>query len=281
MADDTESPKPSVAPEKGNSDHTAPEPDVDTADDTATEGTPHTAAKGKPKKKKAFWREVPIMIVTALVFSILLQAFVARLFVIPSGSMESTLHGCPGCTNDRVLADEVSYRFTDPEPGDVVIFRGPEAWGQGEFQSPDDGANPVAQFFNGAISLLRFGTTEEKDFIKRVIATEGQTVQCCDPQNRVLVDGKPLTEPYIHWKAGKPHRQEEFAPVTVPQGRLWVMGDNRNNSADSRFQGGGGVNGTVPVDNVIGKAQFILLPPTRWGGIDEPNPQLPAPTGPQ
>lgn len=236
--------------------------------------------RDRSKKKGSFWRELPILIVTALVLTIAIQAFVARVYVIPSQSMEDTLHGCPGCSNDRILVDKITYRFTEPEPGDVVVFRGPDTWMQNEFSTPET-TNPVAGFFQSVGSLLGFPTPDEKDFVKRVIATEGQTVACCDTRNRVTVNGKPLDEPYIHWEPGSRKKQQEFGPVTVPRDHLWVMGDNRNNSADSRVQGGGGVRGAVPVDNVIGKAQLIVLPPTRWQSIPEPNPQavsLGAPT---
>ncbi|MEV0089520.1 signal peptidase I [Saccharopolyspora sp. NPDC050642] len=231
--------------------------------------------KPKDKKKGSFWRELPILIVTALVLTVLIQAFLARVYVIPSQSMEQTLHGCTGCNNDRVLVDKITYRFSDPEPGDVVVFRGPQPWVQNEFEA-DEPSNPVAGFFQGAASLLGFGAPDEKDFVKRVVAVGGQTVECCDAQNRVLVDGKPLNEPYLYWEPGRGVGQDEFKAVTVPPGHLWVMGDNRNDSADSRVQGGGGTNGAVPVDNVIGKAQLIVLPPTRWQSIPEPNPQTTA-----
>lgn len=227
--------------------------------------------KDKKAKKGSFWRELPILIGTALVLTVLIQAFLARVYVIPSQSMEETLHGCPGCNNDRVLVDKISYRFSEPEPGDVVVFRGPGPWVQNEFSVPETG-NPVSTAFRGMASLLGFGGPDEKDFVKRVIATGGQTVECCDAQNRVLVDGNPLDETsYLNLDGGA--EQQPFEEVTVPPGHLWVMGDNRNDSADSRVQGGGGENGAVPVDNVIGKAQVIVLPPTRWQNVPEPDPQ--------
>uniref|UniRef100_UPI0009EA35AB signal peptidase I n=1 Tax=Sciscionella sediminilitoris TaxID=1445613 RepID=UPI0009EA35AB len=103
-----------------------------------------------------------------------------------------------------------------------------------------------------------------------------QTVSCCDAQNRVLVDGKPLNEPYIYHQPGLEDRRAPFGPVKIPQGQLWVMGDNRENSEDSRYQNGAEADplrGTVPVDNVIGKAQFIIWPPARWQGVrtDDPH----------
>jgi signal peptidase I len=235
--------------------------------------------RGGKQKKGSFWRELPILIITAVVLTILIQTFLARVYVIPSQSMELTLHGCTGCQDDRVLVDKLSYRFSSPQPGNVVVFRGPPSWTQNEFSAPEP-TNPVARVVDGALSLIGFGSPNEKDFIKRVIATGGQTVQCCDTQNRLLVDGKPLNEPYVYWEPGKGMLEQRFGPVTVPAGDLWVMGDNRNDSDDSRFQGGGGVSGAVPVQDVIGRARVIVLPPTRWGGIPQPNPQQGASAAP-
>ena len=242
--------------------------------DLAAEDRPEGGGRGRggSKKKGSFWRELPMLVVTALVLTVLIQFFLARVYVIPSESMEQTLHGCSGCNNDRVLVDKVTYDFSQPNPGDVVVFKGPPSWNTHEFENQES-TNPVGRFFQGAASLLGFGAPDEKDFVKRVIATGGQTVACCDNQNRVTVDGKPLHEPYIYWQPGHGKTQEPFAPVTVPPGHLWMMGDNRNNSSDSRYQGGGGATAAVPEQDVIGKAQVIVLPPTRWQGISDQNPQ--------
>ena len=201
--------------------------------------TPRSGRRRRP----SFWRELPILIVVALVLTFLIQTFLAKVYVIPSGSMETTLHGCTGCVNDRVLVDKVTYRFRDPQAGDVVVFRGPDSW-RSEF-TVEEPANPVVRGLQGLGSLIGLAPPDEKDFVKRVIAVGGQTVACCDPRNRVLVDDQPLDEPYIYYlpEAGAA-RQAPFGPVTVPAGELWMMGDSRNNSADSRVPG----HGAVPID---------------------------------
>ncbi|WP_242676914.1 signal peptidase I [Rhodococcus sp. ABRD24] len=237
------------------------------------------AGKSRGKKSRSFWREIPILILVALVLSFLLQTFIARVYLIPSESMEPTLHGCPGCTGDRIVVEKISYRFGDPEPGDVVVFRGPASWS--ENWDSTRSSNVVIRGFQEVGSLVGLVPPDENDLVKRVIATGGQTVECCDDQGRILVDGKPLDEPYVTMdfpfvpgaqtcdtavRSGRC-----FGPVTVPEGNLWVMGDNRSNSSDSRFHVSDELQGTVPVDNVIGKATFIVLPPSRWGTISSPD----------
>ncbi|TCK25453.1 signal peptidase I [Pseudonocardia endophytica] len=224
---------------------------------------------GDGKKQTSFWKELPLLVGVALLLTFLIQTFVAKVFVIPSGSMETTLNGCTGCDNDRVLVDKVTYNFTDIKPGDVVVFRGPDSWSSSEYEL-DQTTNPVLRGLQMAGSLIGFAPPDEKDFVKRVIATGGQTVACCDALNQVMVDGQPLEEPYIYYlpEAG-PARQIPFGPVTVPQGEMWMMGDSRNNSADSRAAG----HGPVPEENVIGKVRLIVLPFDRFGWVDAVNPQ--------
>ncbi len=228
-------------------------------------------SRGGRRRRSAFWKELPILVVVALLLTFLIQTFIAKVYVIPSGSMETTLHGCTGCNNDRVLVDKMTYRFSDPQPGDVVVFRGPDGW-TSEFTA-EEPSNVVVRALQGLGSIIGLAPPDEKDFIKRVIAVGGQTVQCCDSRNRVLVNGKPLDEPYVYFlpDAGTA-RQDTFGPVTVPAGELWMMGDSRNNSADSRVPG----HGPVPIANVIGRARFIVLPFSRLGEIPSPNPQTTA-----
>jgi signal peptidase I len=206
------------------------------------------------------------LVLAVLVALALIPMFVARIYVIPSGSMETTLHGCDGCDNDRVLVDKLAYRFGSPAPGDIVVFTLPDTWNSTELQIPHGGGNPVVEAVGRLGSLVGLHAADETEYIKRVIAVGGQTVACCDERNRITVDGVAVDEPYIYFLPGAgPSQQKPFGPVHVPEGELWVMGDSRNDSVDSRADG----NGPVPVADVIGKARFVVWPFDRVGGIDD------------
>jgi signal peptidase I len=253
-------------------DQPKPDPAPEAAGDPAAKEAPTDKPRKKPAKKSSFWKELPILIGIALVLTFLIQTFAARVYVIPSGSMEQTLNGCTGCTGDRILVDRITYDFTSPSPGDVVVFKGPDGWDQSEFNVAGS-TNVVIRWLRQFGSSIGIGSPPEYDLVKRIIATGGQTVACCDKQNRVTVNGKPLNEPYVYWEPGTAPVQHPFAPVTIPKGDLWMMGDNRNDSLDSRFQNGGGIRGVVPAGNVIGIARVIIWPPGRWRGIGEINSQ--------
>jgi len=204
-----------------------------------------------------------------LAIAVLVPGFVARLYTVPSQSMEQTLHGCPDCDNDRILVDRLVYQVRRPAPGEIVLFSVPDSWATREGPRPGP-TNAVLAAVREVGSVLGFGSVDEVDFVKRVIAVGGQTVSCCDERNRVLVDGKPVDEPYIYFapQAG-PAAQKPFSPVRVPDGELWVMGDNRNNSTDSSAPG----NGPVPLANLLGKARMVVLPLNRFSGLDDTDPQ--------
>jgi signal peptidase I len=250
--------------------------------------TPDEAEPEHPKRSTL--REFAILAVIAVVLYYVMLTFVARPYLIPSESMEPTLHGCTGCVGDRIMVDKVSYRFSAPRPGDVIVFKGPPPWNLGYKSIRSN--NTALRWVQNALSFVGFVPPDENDLVKRVIAVGGQTVQC-RADTGLTVDGKPLKEPYLDPRTMAadpsvyPCLGSEFGPVHVPAGRLWVMGDNRTHSADSRahctsvpaeaLKGvlctGDPTSGTVPVSNVIGKARFIVWPPSRWGVVESVNPQ--------
>ncbi|MGY1772354.1 signal peptidase I [Blastococcus sp. SYSU D00813] len=231
----------------------------------------------EPGKKPSLLRELPVLLLVAFVLALLVKTFLVQAFFIPSGSMETTLHGCTGCTGDRVLVNKVPYWFGEPEPGDIVVFEGPETW------SPEVQVAEPGNWVSGGLLWLGravgVAPPSEDDYVKRVIAVGGQTVQCCDPEGRVVVDGEPLDEPYIYQDT--PIETRGFGPVTVPEGRLWVMGDHRSASADSRSHVDDQYAGTIAVDDVIGKAAVIVWPLDRFGTLDSPDIQGAAAPGVQ
>ena len=258
---------------------------------TRDPATPDAAATDEPKRKKrAVLRETAILASIAVVLYYVMLTFVARPYLIPSESMEPTLHGCSGCIGDRIMVDKLSYRFGSPQPGDVIVFRGPASWN--EAYKSIRSHNIAVRWLQNALSFVGFVPPDENDLVKRVIAVAGQTVQC-RADTGLTVDGKRLKEPYLDPATMMadpsvyPCLGSEFGPVIVPPGRLWVMGDNRTHSADSRAHcanidadkrrallcTGDPMSGTVPVANVIGKARFIVWPPSRWGGVGSVNPQ--------
>ncbi len=282
VTDTTDSPE-------GQPDSGPAEPDVvTTAPDT--DDTDHDHDHDHDKKRGAV-RETVILAVIALLLYYVMLTFVARPYLIPSESMEPTLHGCTGCVGDRIMVDKLTFHFTTPHPGDVIVFKGPPPWNIGYKSIRSH--NPAIRGVQNALSFIGFVPPDENDLVKRVIAVGGQTVQCRNSTG-LTVDGVRLKEPYLDPAtlsvpdlAAYPCLGPEFGPVHVPPDRLWVMGDNRTHSADSRAHctstpadamngllcTGDPMSGTVPVSNVIGKARFIVWPPSRWGGVRAVNPQ--------
>lgn len=239
----------------------------------------------KKRRKKAPWWELPALALFAIVIAILVKTFIVQPFYIPSASMEKTLHGCPGCSGDRILVNKPIYDLRDPHPGDIVVFHAPTGWDEGGPSKVP--SNPIAKVVRGFGQLVGFIPPDDMVLVKRVIAVGGQTVKG-DASGHVMisthgVDGpwRTLNEPYVYEDGIDSHAA--FGPVTVPKGRLWVMGDHRNDSADSRFHCDGSGSGsndgpqcdaknaTVPIDKVIGKAAVIAWPPSRWRTLGTPS----------
>ncbi|MGW0751732.1 signal peptidase I [Streptomyces sp. NPDC002587] len=199
------------------------------------------------------WRRAGVLGVLCTVFLLLLSNFVVQPFLIPSRSMEPTLK-----VGDRVLVDKLAYRFGDqPRRGDLVVFDG-----TGSFVRERLAGRPVGEALHGAASALGLAEPSDTDFVKRVVGVGGDDVVCCDAGGRVKVNGVPLEEPYLY--PGDAPSKVPFR-IVVPVGTLWVMGDHRSQSRDSRDHLGEPGGGMVPVEKVIGRAAWIGWPVSRWG----------------
>lgn len=259
--------------------HAAPAPDPEAS-----------SGRGRKKKdKKTNWPlEVGVIVLVALVLSFCLQTFVGRQWFVPSESMQPTLIGCAGCTGDRIVTQKISYFTGDPKPGDVIVFKGPtESWGLAPVQ-PVRSENTVIRGLQEALSYVGLQPPNENDLVKRVIAVGGQTIQC-RPETGVTVNGKKIVEPYLadtakDWaktrgcwpisdKNGQYNESGAFGPITVPDGNVFVMGDNRMASADSRFHLGDELQGTIPKADIRGKVVAIIYPFSRWQTVKAIDPQ--------
>lgn len=204
------------------------------------------------KPRSSFWKELPILLGVAILVAVLVRAFVLQTFFIPSPSMENTLK-----IDDRVLVNKLVYDFRSPHRGEVIVFKAPTAWS---------------------------GNPDGEDFIKRVIGVGGDHVVCCDPQERLMINGKSLDEPYIFSIDGVRDKaaDQEF-DITVPKGRLWVMGDHRSASGDSlehwQQSNQNITEATIPEGEVVGRAFTVFWPvnratwltvPDQFDGIPKP-----------
>jgi signal peptidase I len=229
---------------------TSPKVDVATNPETAADvaaAPPDTSAPRSDEKPR--WRFVgslPFLIIVALCAAILIKSFLVQAFFIPSESMEPTL-----MKGDRVLVNKFADTGGHVGRQDVVVFVNPNG-----DTPPDRGL--VGGFLHWLGEGIGVAQPENEDYIKRAIGLPGETLEIRDEE--VLIDGTPLDEPYLTAEAKTCNR--EFGPVTVPEGSLFVMGDNRCNSADSRY----GL-GFVPEDKVVGRAFVIIWPPSNLGGL--------------
>jgi signal peptidase I len=214
-----------------------------------------------PKKSRPFWTEAVVLLAIAAVIAVGVHSFLFQAFFIPSGSMENTL-----MKGDRVIVNRMSYRVGHVKRGQIIVFSGVDSWSpEGTITPPH---NPVLRGVSKVGSYLGFAPSGEQDFIKRVIGVPGDHVVCCNAQGRITVNGHPLVENYLY--PGSNNRTLPF-DITVPAGHLWVEGDHRNDSADSRSHTGLPGGGSIPINKVIGRAFVIVWPFSRFHGLSTPS----------
>jgi len=259
-----------------------PEPGQETADRAArsgdgTEGTEDTEAPGDvPPRRKRRRRsrrsallELLVLGVIAVALTLIIKTYAIQAFFIPSGSMENTLE-----VGDRVLINKLVYDFRGIHRGDIIVFDGNGSW---DFNPPAS-TNIFSRFASDLEGIVGV-SNDSSIYIKRVIGLPGDHVACCNAEGQVTVDGVPLSEQSYLYPGNIPSAQR--FKITVPPGRLWVMGDHRAVSYDSRGHMGDPGGGTIPENAVLGRAFVIIWPPSRWGILNIPatfeQPQLNAP----
>lgn len=219
----------------------------------------------KPTKRRRtleLLRDILVILVVAGLVSFLVKTFFVRSFYIPSPSMEKTL-----LVNDRIIVDELTPRFNDYQRGDIVVFKDPGGW---LAPQPPSQPNFFLDSIDWVLSLVGLSASDSNDhLIKRVIGLPGDKVSCCSPLGQLMVNGIPIDESsYINLLPGNTAASRFPFETTVPEGSLWVMGDNRDRSQDSRAHMDSPSKGFVPLDNVVGKAFFRMWPLDRVGGLD-------------
>jgi signal peptidase I len=214
-------------------------------------------APSKRKRRLSWWAELLVLFVLALTIMLVIKTYVVQAFFIPSSSMENTLD-----IGDKVLVNKLIYHFRSVERGDVIVFNGEGSWDPPSAPQSSDPVVRLASEFGHAVVGLFGISPGVHDYIKRVIGLPGDHVTCCDAQGRVTVNGVPLNEKSYLYPGNAPS-MTKFS-ITVPPGRLWVMGDHRNVSYDSRGHVGNPGGGTIPENQVVGRAFLILWPPSRF-----------------
>ena len=230
----------------------------------ATAPAPAGGATVQPRRRGwlAFLRDILVIVLIAVVVSLLVKTFLVRSFYIPSGSMESTLH-----VNDRILVDEITPRFGDYERGDIVVFQDPGGWLP---PSTAPARPPVVEGIEWVLSLVGLAAPDSDDhLVKRIIGLPGDHVVCCNAIGQITVNGVPIDESaYIQTPSGDSAASADSFDVVVPEGSLWVLGDNRYRSKDSRYNQDQPGKGFVPIDNVVGRAFLVTWPLDRFGTLD-------------
>jgi signal peptidase I len=207
-----------------------------------------------------FLRDVLVIFGIAILVSFLVKTFLVRSFFIPSASMEPTL-----MIDDRVIVNELVPKAVAVDHGDIVVFKDPGGWLPAR---PPVEVTGIQAGTEWVLSLFGLASPDSNDhLIKRVIGLPGDTVQCCSADGKIIVNGVPISEPYITIPAGETRASAIDFNVTVPEGSLFVMGDNRYNSKDSRYNTDKPGGGFVGMDNVVGRAFVLGWPMSHWGWL--------------
>lgn len=228
----------------------------------------NAAAVGRSKERPRrgwlfFLRDILVIILIAILVSFLVKTFVVRSFFIPSSSMENTL-----LVKDRILVDELTTRWTGYERGDVVVFKDPGGWLPPPAPKPP--RPPLVESVDWMLTLVGLSASDSEDhLVKRIIGLPGDRVVCCNALGQVSVNGSPIDElPYIKLPPGDTIASDVTFDVTVPADGIWVLGDNRDRSQDSRFHQDLPGNGFVPLENIVGRAFLVTWPLDHFGLID-------------
>ena len=228
-----------------------------------------------------FLRDVVVIILIAVLVSFLVKTFLVRSFYIPSGSMKDTLQ-----IDDRILVDEITPRFGGYGRGDIVVFQDPGGWLP---PSTEPARPPVIEAIDWALSLVGLSAPDSDDhLVKRLIGLPGDHVVCCNTIGQITINGVPIDETdYIKVPSGDSAASGDPFDVVVPADSLWVLGDNRYQSKDSRYNQDQPGKGFVPVENVVGRAFLVTWPLDRFGlldfhyddfaGVPDPSQEEPAP----
>jgi signal peptidase I len=210
-----------------------------------------------------FARDILFILLAAIVVSFLIKTFLVRSFYIPSESMQNTL-----LVGDRVLVNELEPELTPVARGDVIVFTDPGGWLDDLPKTAP--ATGVVGVLQGALDFIGLSASDSDDhLIKRVIGIPGDHIACCTADGRMTVNGIAIDEPYVHLPPGVTRASYVDFDVTVPKGELWVMGDNRNNSEDSRYHQSLPTKGFVPMKDVVGRAFVVTWPISRWTGLGD------------
>ena len=208
-------------------------------------------------RKGSLLRELPILVVVALAVSLVIKSFLVQFFYIPSGSMENTLQ-----VNDRVAVNKVPFISKSINRGDVVVFRDPDNWLPEPYTA--DGNIILTKIKEGFVAVVVLPNPAKQYLVKRVIGVAGDKVECCTKNKKLMINGVEIDEPYIF--AGNTPSDTKFN-VTIPEGKVWVMGDHRSASSDSRFHQDDINQGMVPTSKVTGRVIGIIWPLKNFGTV--------------